>query len=81
MAPSNQSHIGDVHSSSNSKRNHPSSSQQQEGDGSCCNSRMTSRFSSRSGRWTPEEKLLFLHGLRLYGRGRWKKIRQFLPTR
>ena len=42
---------------------------------------MTSRASSRSGRWTPDEKLLFLHGLKLYGRGRWKKIRQFLPTR
>jgi len=37
--------------------------------------------SSRSGRWTPDEKLLFLHGLKVYGRGRWKKIRQFLPTR
>lgn len=37
--------------------------------------------SSRSGRWTPDEKLLFLHGLHIFGRGRWKKIRQFLPTR
>jgi SHAQKYF class myb-like DNA-binding protein len=35
----------------------------------------------RSGRWTPDEKLLFLHGLKIYGRGRWKKIRHFLPTR
>lgn len=35
----------------------------------------------RSGRWTPDEKLLFLHGLKLHGRGRWKKIRYYLPTR
>ena len=37
--------------------------------------------SPRQGRWSPEEKLLFLHGLKLYGRGNWKKIRAFLPLR
>lgn len=35
----------------------------------------------KHGRWSPEEKLLFLHGLKLFGRGRWKKIRTFLPFR
>jgi hypothetical protein len=35
----------------------------------------------RKGRWSPEEKILFLHGLRLFGKGRWKKIRHFLPMR
>jgi hypothetical protein len=35
----------------------------------------------KHGRWSPEEKLLFLHGLQLFGRGRWKKIRTFLPLR
>jgi Myb-like DNA-binding domain len=35
----------------------------------------------RAGRWSPEEKLLFLHGLKQFGRGRWKKIQTFLPTR
>jgi hypothetical protein len=37
--------------------------------------------SKRAGRWSPEEKLLFLHGLRQFGRGRWKKIQTFLPSR
>lgn len=35
----------------------------------------------RAGRWSPEEKLLFLHGLKMFGRGKWKKIQTFLPTR
>ena len=34
-----------------------------------------------TGRWSPEEKLLFLHGLKQFGRGRWKNIQMFLPTR
>ena len=37
--------------------------------------------SQRSGRWSQDEKLLFLHGLLVYGKGRWKKIRTFLPER
>jgi hypothetical protein len=35
----------------------------------------------RTGRWTLEEKLLFLYGLRKYGKGRWKKISVYLPHR
>ena len=35
----------------------------------------------KHGRWSPHERLLFLHGLKLYGRGRWKLIRHFLPLR
>ena len=37
--------------------------------------------SMRTGRWTFEEKLLFLYGLRKYGKGRWKKISVYLPNR
>jgi hypothetical protein len=35
----------------------------------------------KHGRWSTAEKLLFLHGLKLFGRGRWKKISTFLPLR
>jgi hypothetical protein len=35
----------------------------------------------RSGRWSLEEKILFLHGLLLYGKGKWKKIQFFVPSR
>ena len=41
----------------------------------------TSLPTLKHGRWSPEEKLLFLHGLQLFGKGRWKKIRTFLPLR
>ena len=34
-----------------------------------------------TGHWSPEEKLLFLHGLKQFGRGRWKNIKTFLSTR
>jgi hypothetical protein len=34
-----------------------------------------------TGRWTEWEKLAFLKGLRLYGRGNWKKISDMIPTR
>ena len=37
--------------------------------------------SLRSGRWTPDEKILFLHGLKIFGKGRWKKISIYLPQR
>jgi hypothetical protein len=37
--------------------------------------------SHRKGRWTLDEKVLFLHGLKTYGKGRWKKISIFLPHR
>lgn len=35
----------------------------------------------RTGRWTPDEKILFLYGLRMFGKGRWKKISVYLPQR
>lgn len=35
----------------------------------------------RSGRWTPDEKLLFLYGLKRFGKGRWKKMSVYLPHR
>ena len=34
-----------------------------------------------TGRWSLEEKLLFLYGLKKFGKGRWKKISIFLPHR
>lgn len=40
-----------------------------------------SNGSHRTGRWTIEEKLLFLYGLHKFGKGRWKKIGTLLPTR
>jgi hypothetical protein len=33
------------------------------------------------GRWTCQEKLLFLVGLRKYGKGKWKEIAKILTTR
>jgi hypothetical protein len=33
------------------------------------------------GRWTQDEKLLFLLGLKRYGKGRWKKMSVYLPHR
>ena len=35
----------------------------------------------RTGRWTPDEKILFLYGLRMFGKGRWKKMSIYLPNR
>jgi len=35
----------------------------------------------RSGRWTPDEKILFLYGLKMFGKGRWKKMSIYLPQR
>jgi hypothetical protein len=35
----------------------------------------------RSGRWTPDEKILFLYGLKRFGKGRWKKMSIYLPHR
>ena len=37
--------------------------------------------SSRCGRWSLDEKLMFLYGLSLFGKGRWKKIRAYVPNR
>ena len=33
------------------------------------------------GRWSDEERLLFLVGLRKYGKGKWKEIAKILTTR
>mmetsp|Transcript_25223 Transcript_25223/g.38828 ORF Transcript_25223/g.38828 Transcript_25223/m.38828 type:complete len:294 (-) Transcript_25223:300-1181(-) len=35
----------------------------------------------KTGRWSIEEKLLFLYGLSKFGKGKWKKIGTLLPTR
>ena len=35
----------------------------------------------RTGRWTPDEKILFLYGLKMFGKGRWKKMSIYLPHR
>lgn len=35
----------------------------------------------RVGRWTLDEKLLFLYGLQKFGKGRWKKISLYVPGR
>lgn len=35
----------------------------------------------RVGRWTLDEKILFLYGLKKFGKGRWKKMSIFLPDR
>lgn len=37
--------------------------------------------SSRCGRWSLDEKLIFLFCLSLFGKGRWKKIHAYLPNR
>lgn len=36
---------------------------------------------SRCGRWSLNEKLMFLYGLSVYGKGRWKKISAYVPDR
>mmetsp|Transcript_9086 Transcript_9086/g.16473 ORF Transcript_9086/g.16473 Transcript_9086/m.16473 type:complete len:330 (+) Transcript_9086:118-1107(+) len=35
----------------------------------------------RSGRWSVNEQLVFLYGLRKYGKGQWKQIGKEIPTR
>jgi hypothetical protein len=35
----------------------------------------------RVGRWTLDEKILFLFGLQKFGKGRWKKISTYVPQR
>ena len=35
----------------------------------------------RVGRWTLDEKVLFLYGLKKFGKGRWKKISFYVPDR
>lgn len=37
--------------------------------------------SHRTGRWTLDEKILFLYGLQKFGKGRWKKMSVYLPNR
>ena len=40
-----------------------------------------SSSAQRAGRWTPDEKILFLYGLKRFGKGRWKKMSVYLPHR
>jgi hypothetical protein len=35
----------------------------------------------KTGRWTQGERFAFLQGLRIHGRGKWKKISRTIPTR
>ncbi|GMI49065.1 hypothetical protein TrCOL_g9978 [Triparma columacea] len=42
---------------------------------------MEGRAGSRSGRWTFAEQVVFLQGLRTYGKGNWKQIGRDIPTR
>lgn len=35
----------------------------------------------RTGRWTLDEKVLFLYGLQKYGQGKWKQIQSYCPGR
>lgn len=44
-------------------------------------SKSTHESYHRLGRWSADEKILFLYGLRFFGKGRWKKISVFLPHR
>jgi Myb-like DNA-binding domain len=39
------------------------------------------RNSERVGRWTLDEKILFLYGLQKFGKGQWKKISAYVPGR
>lgn len=41
----------------------------------------TTTSKQRTGRWTPDEKILFLYGLKRFGKGRWKKMSVYLPHR
>jgi hypothetical protein len=36
---------------------------------------------SRTGRWSLDEKILFLFGLQKFGKGHWKKISMYVPDR
>ena len=36
---------------------------------------------AKCGRWSLNEKLLFLYGLSVFGKGRWKKISAYVPAR
>jgi hypothetical protein len=41
----------------------------------------TSAQPSRTGRWSLDEKILFLFGLQKFGKGHWKKISMYVPDR
>ena len=41
----------------------------------------TPNATHNTGRWETRERLYFLQGLRLYGKGRWKKISELISTR
>ena len=37
--------------------------------------------STKGGRWTYDEKKMFLKGIRVFGRGKWSSIAKDIPTR
>lgn len=39
------------------------------------------KLPQKVGRWSLDEKILFLYGLKMYGKGRWKRMSKFLPDR
>lgn len=42
---------------------------------------ITPQEAPRAGRWSLDEKIMFLYGLSKYGKGRWKKISVYVPDR
>lgn len=51
------------------------------GDGAPWSAPAASRSGERVGRWTLDEKILFLYGLQKFGKGQWKKISAYVPGR
>lgn len=41
----------------------------------------TPNATHNTGRWESRERLTFLYGLRLYGKGKWKQISELISTR
>mmetsp|Transcript_22366 Transcript_22366/g.53218 ORF Transcript_22366/g.53218 Transcript_22366/m.53218 type:complete len:237 (+) Transcript_22366:171-881(+) len=75
------------HSSNTNASGSRTSSEIQTEERRCAHSTFVAKSKSdrnpplRTGRWTPNEKILFLYGLRMFGKGRWKKMSVYLPQR
>jgi hypothetical protein len=65
----------DADSAASAKDDSDSDPSPHSGNGSASSS------AQRAGRWTPDEKILFLYGLKRFGKGRWKKMSVYLPHR